>query len=702
MDQFFKKMGDSITGGVSAVGSGIVAVGDGFASGVTAVGEGMGIKPKSFKAKWACEECTFENEGSAAACVMCKRLRDGDETVTPSVSQPAEPPSSSHSASAPWKCERCTFADNPGGAAACEMCSLCKGNPAVPAGVATPAAAQLAISTQPVEPRALPYDWLCPACTLQNHGGNSCAACGTPPPTAMPISLASTPTPVATPRPRSPQVATTPPWTCVACTFKNERGGTNCGACDTPYAQGRSFAEMAATQSMRVLAHTSPGAAEPTPAPPRAAATGVERGWICRVCTFQNGGGETCEMCGTSKPSLASTAVVASQPTIAVAPVPPAHSTETFRTPQGFSVDGGRLVETVAPPVIERREHDSFLCKHLVAQATPAVYKATAKAAAIFQARAILAKRVVFERQQRAGEAAGSDVALPVRMASASAAEREHEAIIEQMSREEKIAEGLKLLHQRTSFIEVQVLLMEDDGNCQFRALAHELHGDQRFYRAVRAKIIAHLRSHSADFQFYVGGDVDWQQYLAKMALDRTWGDELTLRAASEAYRCQVHVVTTEKQNWLLHYGQDPALDGRTAQAGLASRHVFLAYVSPIHYNVIGPLPRAEYVRRRHAARVLQRASSRRQSSRRQSSRRASALSAHESAAAPQSGPCLATAKLGHAGSPGHEASPEMVPSAVSVTPVDDEWSLVSAAHVHLREPAIGSTPSMSSGRALD
>ena len=65
------------------------------------------------------------------------------------------------------------------------------------------------------------------------------------------------------------------------------------------------------------------------------------------------------------------------------------------------------------------------------------------------------------------------------------------------------------------------------------------------------------------------------------MCQDRCWGDELTLSAAAEALQCEVHVVTTEQENWLLHYGAEEA-----AERGLR-RQCFLTYVSPIHYNAL-------------------------------------------------------------------------------------------------------------------
>ena len=165
---------------------------------------------------------------------------------------------------------------------------------------------------------------------------------------------------------------------------------------------------------------------------------------------------------------------------------------------------------------------------------------------------------------------------------SPSEAERSKAAAFTKMGREDQIVEGLKLLTDRATFIGVHILQMADDGNCQFRALSHELFGHERHHLVVRARVIAYLRAHASEYSFYVGDESDWSHYLSVMCQDRTWGDELTLRAASEAFGSVVHVVTSEKENWLLQYGQ-PLDEPR-------QRHLFLAYVSPIHYNVVAPL----------------------------------------------------------------------------------------------------------------
>ena len=88
----------------------------------------------------------------------------------------------------------------------------------------------------------------------------------------------------------------------------------------------------------------------------------------------------------------------------------------------------------------------------------------------------------------------------------------------------------------------------------------------------------------------------------------RTWGDELTLRAASDCFGVTIHVLTSHEANWYLRYApaDDKAKAGAKSPArkptpgGAAAaqttsprrlkvewrgKNVFLIYVSPVHYD---------------------------------------------------------------------------------------------------------------------
>ena len=113
--------------------------------------------------------------------------------------------------------------------------------------------------------------------------------------------------------------------------------------------------------------------------------------------------------------------------------------------------------------------------------------------------------------------------------------------------------------------------------------MAHQLFGDADQHANVRFCCVEHMRAHEAGYSLYFDGDDEWQRYLDTMARDGTWGDELTLRAACGVFGCEVHVMTSERENYYLRYDQVE----NHATAAEAVQDIFLAYISPVHYNSI-------------------------------------------------------------------------------------------------------------------
>ena len=117
----------------------------------------------------------------------------------------------------------------------------------------------------------------------------------------------------------------------------------------------------------------------------------------------------------------------------------------------------------------------------------------------------------------------------------------------------------------------------------------------------LRALAVHWMIENSSEYSMYVGDAAEWSNYLQKMLELKTWGDELTLRAVrtkcischwmctciyclslcqvSDAFGVVLHVISTEQENWHIVY--------QPAVAKAPFRHIFLAYISPIHYNTV-------------------------------------------------------------------------------------------------------------------
>ena len=85
------------------------------------------------------------------------------------------------------------------------------------------------------------------------------------------------------------------------------------------------------------------------------------------------------------------------------------------------------------------------------------------------------------------------------------------------------------------------------DGNCQFSALCFFLRriGIERSPETLRKEIVRYLREHPNDlegFPLELFASQGWAEYLAEMNKDGTYGDQITLQAASNIFNVQITV----------------------------------------------------------------------------------------------------------------------------------------------------------------
>jgi hypothetical protein len=146
---------------------------------------------------------------------------------------------------------------------------------------------------------------------------------------------------------------------------------------------------------------------------------------------------------------------------------------------------------------------------------------------------------------------------------------------------------GAARLAARLAALGLALCRVDGDGNCQFRALALALHGSAARHGAVRAAAVVQLRRRAAAFAPLFESPHAFQLFCNDMARDATWGDELTLAAAAEAFGVEVHVLQSTADNWHLCYVPDVGAQQPAEQQRAATRRVFVAYVAPVHYDAV-------------------------------------------------------------------------------------------------------------------
>ena len=141
------------------------------------------------------------------------------------------------------------------------------------------------------------------------------------------------------------------------------------------------------------------------------------------------------------------------------------------------------------------------------------------------------------------------------------------------------------------------------DGNCLFRSLAHQLFGQQDAHALVRELCCDFIEAHAADYAELVeasavgvgsptsipssyasrvaGGVSDekggcvtdrnivaFSQYVARMRMAGTWGDEICVHAAARLFTVRIHVLTSDYPNSRWHLVFQPELADRCGGGG--------------------------------------------------------------------------------------------------------------------------------------
>jgi hypothetical protein len=142
------------------------------------------------------------------------------------------------------------------------------------------------------------------------------------------------------------------------------------------------------------------------------------------------------------------------------------------------------------------------------------------------------------------------------------------------------VAAAEQRLALRLHKLRLDMLIMCGDGNCQFRSIAYGLYGDQGYHQIVRQRVVSTMLANRSYYEGFLGDE--FTIYLSQMSRNGVWGDELTLRAACEHYGIAVNVITDETSNWFIRY-----VPQTCRQAEMDKWEIFLAYISPVHYNFI-------------------------------------------------------------------------------------------------------------------
>jgi len=127
------------------------------------------------------------------------------------------------------------------------------------------------------------------------------------------------------------------------------------------------------------------------------------------------------------------------------------------------------------------------------------------------------------------------------------------------------------------------------DGNCQYRALAHQLFDDVELHADIRRTVCRQLAAEADRYRGFVAteDDVDYEAWVARMACEGEWADHVTLQAAADAYGTRICLVTSYEDRGILRVEPAAPVEGEEP------RTAWLAFWAEIHYSSIVPMGEA-------------------------------------------------------------------------------------------------------------
>jgi len=113
------------------------------------------------------------------------------------------------------------------------------------------------------------------------------------------------------------------------------------------------------------------------------------------------------------------------------------------------------------------------------------------------------------------------------------------------------------------------------DGNCQYRAMAHQIFDDEQLHPIVRAAGCSYIVQHSAHYQGFIHEHSTFSSWLYDMQQIGSWGDHLSLDGIANAYSRNIYIFTDK--NRTISLGPQPG----AVVAGAA----YLYFTPERHYD---------------------------------------------------------------------------------------------------------------------
>jgi len=121
----------------------------------------------------------------------------------------------------------------------------------------------------------------------------------------------------------------------------------------------------------------------------------------------------------------------------------------------------------------------------------------------------------------------------------------------------------------------MRIVPVGTDGNCLFRAMADQFTGEPNNYATYRKQICDFILYNRMDYEPFIEDDEPFEDYIARMRRNGTWGGHLEIQACSMAYQVNVTIHQLNQPRWEL------------LSLAFSTKTIHLSYHDGQHYSSV-------------------------------------------------------------------------------------------------------------------
>ncbi|XP_029180372.2 uncharacterized protein LOC114947944 [Acropora millepora] len=124
----------------------------------------------------------------------------------------------------------------------------------------------------------------------------------------------------------------------------------------------------------------------------------------------------------------------------------------------------------------------------------------------------------------------------------------------------------------------LRALEVGGNGNCLFRAIAHQIYGDANRHLEIRRTGVQYLQNNPDRFiESAVVDNTSWSEYINYMSRAGAWGDHIILQAIAETMNLRIHVIESSQNFAELTLVQ-------TLNLSETTRSIYIGHIGELHY----------------------------------------------------------------------------------------------------------------------